>query len=95
MDDFIPLMSTVLGRRLAILLLHAAITRPRRPEPAARRRVDPCLGPVTGLPPRPLPTAEDVLQARLRGGAMSREDYRSAMARLATEDDASHPTPPP
>jgi hypothetical protein len=95
MDDFIPLMSAVFGRRLAIFLLHAAITRRRQPESAARRRVDPCLGPVTGLPPRPLPTAEDELQDGLRGGAMSREDYRSAMARLATEDDASHPVPPP
>lgn len=95
MNEFVLLMSAVLGLRLAISLLHAAVTRRRMPEPAARRRVDPCLSPVTGLPPRPLPTAEDALQARLRGAAISREDYRAAMARLATEDDASHPVPPP
>ena len=84
----------LIGLRLVILVLQIAVARRKRAATPARRYVDPCLGPVTGLPPRTLPTAADVLQARLFGGAMSREDYRAEMAWLAARDDVSHPLPP-
>jgi hypothetical protein len=35
------------------------------------------------------------VQDRLLCGAMSREDFRTEMARLAAQDDLSHPVSPP
>ncbi|UQU61836.1 hypothetical protein COUCH_22620 [Couchioplanes caeruleus] len=71
--------------------------RPGEQEP----RVDPCLGPVMGLPPsrRPVPAAaaevspDAVLQELLFSGAISRTHYRAAMARLAAQDEREHPAP--
>lgn len=95
MNDLVVLMGAFLVPRFVTRVLQLATGRGTRPTRPVRQYVDPCLGPVTGLPPRPLPTAEDVLQARLLGGAMSREDYRGAMARLAVDDERSHPVSPP
>jgi len=94
MNGLEVLVWAVIGLRLVILVLQIAVARAKPAASPVRRFVDPCLGPVTGLPPRPLPTTEDVLQARLLRGAMSREDYRTEMTRLAAQDDLSHPLPP-
>ncbi|GAA4607536.1 hypothetical protein BJY16_006383 [Actinoplanes octamycinicus] len=56
--------------------------------PASGRRVDPCLGPVWGLPPKPAePDRERVLFDRLRTGRISKARYRAAMAELAAGDE--------
>lgn len=94
MDGLEVLVWALVGLRLVALVLQIAVARAKQAACPVRRSVDPCLGPVTGLPPRPLPTAEDVLEARLFHGAMSREDYRAEMARLAAQDELSHPLPP-
>ena len=95
MDNLGVLVWALVGLRLAILVVQIAVSRGRRATSPMRQRVDPCLGPVTGLPPQPSPTAEDIVQDRLLCGAMSREDFRTEMARLAAQDDLSHPVSPP
>ena len=72
---------------------------PARTRPASaaapHARVDPCLGEVLALPPKPAPCGEAVLYARLTAGAISRERYRAEMAALAARDEQEHPVEPP
>lgn len=91
MTVLVVLVWALVGLRLMLLILQVARVREDRPVSAVRPHVDPCLGPVTGLPPRPLPTPESVLQTSLIRGAISREYYRAEMARLAAEDELRHP----
>ncbi|MGA5298309.1 hypothetical protein ACPCHT_00190 [Nucisporomicrobium flavum] len=86
-----------------VALAFAPILSPRETDRPGDEgtRVDPCLGPVLSLPPRrePVPAApaeaspDAVLQELLFSGAISRTDYRAAMARLAAQDEREHPAP--
>ena len=85
--NLVVLVAVLVGLCLVLLVLQVVFVRARRPVPEVRHGVDPCLGPVTGLPPRPLLRPDDVLQERLLRGMLSQERYRAEMARLA----ANHP----
>lgn len=95
MTVLVVLVWALVGLRLVLLILQVARVPGERPVSAVRPHVDPCLGPVTGLPPHPLPAPESVLRTGLMHGAISREHYRAEMARLAAEDELRHPLCPP
>jgi hypothetical protein len=94
MTVLVVLAWALVGLRL-VLLTRQVAHRGDGPVSAVRPHVDPCLGPATGLPPRPPPAPESALQARLIHGVISREHYRAEMARLAAEDELRHPLCPP
>jgi hypothetical protein len=81
------LVFALLAVRLLVLLSQLVV--PPRPRPRTGPRMDPCLGPF-GLPVRAT-SAEGELVRRLRCGEISRERYRCAMARLASDDAGAHP----
>ncbi|MEV4702938.1 hypothetical protein [Actinoplanes sp. NPDC049316] len=98
MNTLVVVVWVLIGMHL-VALAFAPLLTPKDP-PGRGARVDPCLGPVIGLPPdRPAPSPvrdpspDGVLQAQLFSGEISRDEYRAAMARLAEQDEREHPVP--
>jgi hypothetical protein len=93
----------VLASVLLVACVAAAVALNRRPRPGFR----PSRRAGAGPPARPLPGAGrwtgldasvracDDLQAQLRAGMLSGDDYRRAMADLAASHDRRHPLPIP
>jgi hypothetical protein len=97
MDVLLVIVGILLFMRFVGLVVLILADRDGGTARTAVSRVDPCLGPVQGLPPttgkeyraEPGPTLSDeetILLGRLRSGSLSREQYRAAMAELARRD---------
>ncbi|GIE29720.1 hypothetical protein Ait01nite_027650 [Actinoplanes italicus] len=97
MDALLVIAGALLFMRLVGLVVLILADRADTTAGPVPPRVDPCLGPVQGLPPatgaqrgagpRPgRPDGETVLLSRLTSGRLSREQYRAAMADLARRD---------
>jgi hypothetical protein len=100
MDMLLVIVGILLFMRFVGLAVLILADRDGGTARTASPRVDPCLGPVQGLPPgtgtkcRAEPglaqsDEETILLGRLRSGKISREQYRAAMAELARRDSAA------